>query len=118
MKYYEKTINTIITIIFFISISGACIQTYRLQSTRSELEQIRTQLSAARNREQESIVTIKSLKESVERTNSILSESEFTIAGIRKQIREIRESYEEMESLLNSSGDYNINNNSNLQQIN
>ena len=111
MNYYEKTRNfiiiIIITIIFFVSISGACIQTYRLQSTRSELEQIRTQLSTARNREQESIVTIKSLRDSVERTNSILSESESTIAGIRKQIQEIRESYEEMETLLNNFGDYN-----------
>lgn len=88
-------IVTVAFLIFWIAFSG--VQTYRLDNTRQQLDAVRAELDNAENRQQQ-------LAEITSRTGTLLSESVDTVAGIRRQITEIRKNYEEMENLLNSSG--------------
>lgn len=88
--------NVIIGILVGL-LSAACagfgIQTYRLGRTESELGHIRTELSAAQNRQRE-------IADIIRRDSELLSESGTSIKFIREQLEIIRESYEEMEKLL------------------
>lgn len=106
----DKKINDIIVFILLLllvgSFAGFAIQTNRLESTRQQLEHVRMELTAAQDRQYE-------LAEILRRDGKILSESSSTVAGIRKQIKDIRKSYEEMEKLLLSSGAFNLYNNGN-----
>lgn len=86
---------TILFLCFFATIAG--IQSCRLVNTRQQLDTVRAELDNAENRQQQ-------LAEITSRTGSLLSESVYTVEGIRRQITEIRKNYEEMENLLNSSG--------------
>lgn len=94
-----KFIIAILTILLFIALAGFDIQTHRLASTRFELESVRTELESAEDKQSR-------IRDIVRGTDEILSESFYTIEGIRSQIRTIRESYEEMEALLNDSNAY------------
>ena len=85
---------TILFLCFFVTFAG--IQSCRLVNTRQQLDACRTELAAAADKQQQ-------LAEITSRTGSLLSESVNTVAGIRRQITEIRKNYEEMENLLNSS---------------
>lgn len=79
---------------------------YRLVETRQQLESVRMELSAAKERQSE-------IAEILRRDGEIFRESSVTIAGIRSQIAAIRESYEAMEKLLLSSSTNSLHNNSN-----
>lgn len=101
----EKKINDIVVFILLVllvgSLTGFCMQSYRLVDTRRQLESARMELSAATNRQSE-------LAEILRRDGEILCESSATINGIRSQIAVIRDSYEKMENILagnNYSGD-------------
>lgn len=93
-KIYKSAIGISI-ICFLIALTGFGIQSHRLEQTRSELNSIRMELTAAQDRQYE-IATI------LRRDSEILNESFNTIAGIREQIKVIRESHEAMEKLLYS----------------
>ena len=103
----QKIYDIIVFILLLLlvgSLTGIGIQTYRLERARQQLEHVRMELTTAENRQYE-------LAEILRRDGKILSESSSTVAGIRKQIKDIRESYEEMEKLLLSSGAFNLYNN-------
>lgn len=89
----KKIIYTLFLVYFIVSITCGVILSYRLGQTRRQLDNVRVELTAAQNRQYE-LATI------LRRDSEILSESSTTIAGIRSQIRVIRESYEEMEAIL------------------
>lgn len=91
----QKIIHILMLTIILISISAFGATYYRLVETRRQLDNVRVELTAAQNRQYE-LATI------LRRDSEILSESSSTVAGIRSQIRVIRESYEEMENLLYS----------------
>ena len=92
----QKIFNIVAVIYFLISVIGGAVLSCRLDNTRQQLITVRAELNNAENRQRQ-------LAEITSRTGSLLSESVDTVAGIRKQITEIRKNYEEMESLLNSS---------------
>ena len=66
----------------------------------SELVLVRTELAAARDRQQFVTDTIGSCIETTVRGSEILSQSTATVADIRKQVEEIRNNYQDMESRL------------------
>lgn len=117
-KRLEKSIRLIIAslcILLSASIAGVVIQTYRLGSSRRQLDEYRIQLEAAREQQQVLTATIEQCQstidqcsETVGRTSEILSQTTTTIGQLREQIREIRESYETMERCLRNY--YNNNN--------
>lgn len=101
----EKRINDIGVFILLVLLVGAlagfCMQSYRLEQTRRQLDAIRVEYAAATSRQSE-------LAEILRRDGEILCESSTTINGIRSQITVIRDSYEKMENILagnNHSGD-------------
>lgn len=117
-KSVEKSIRLIIAslcILLSASVAGVIIQTYRLGSSRRQLDEYRIQLEAAREQQhlltatiEQCQSTIDQCSETVGRTSEILSQTTTTIGQLREQIREIRESYETMEKCLR---DYYNNNN-------
>lgn len=101
----DKKINDIVVFILLVLLVGAfagfCMQSYRLEQTRRQLDAIRVEYAAATSRQSE-------LAEILRRDGEILCESSTTINGIRSQIAVIRDSYEKMENILagnNYSGD-------------
>ena len=92
----QKIFNIVAVIYFLISVIGGAVLSCRLDNTRQQLVAVRAELNNAENRQRQ-------LAEITSRTGTLLSESVDTVAGIRRQITEIRKNYEEMESLLNSS---------------
>ena len=109
-KRLEKSIRLIIAslcILLSASVAGVIIQTYRLGSSRRQLDEYRIQLEAARNQQQILTATIEQCQstidqcsETVGRTSEILSQTTNSVGQLREQIREIRESYETMERCL------------------
>lgn len=93
----EKTIICIIINIFIfglIAFSG--IQTHRLAVFRQQLDNYRTELEAAHDRQSE-------LREIISKTGTVLCETANTVSDIRRQITEIRKNYEDMEKLLSNN---------------
>jgi chromosome segregation ATPase len=82
--------------LLLISIAVSGFLYYRLGCYRRQLDNLRAELAAASDRQSEA-------RGIVERTGELLSQSVTTVAGIRKQISEIREKYEALESLLCST---------------
>lgn len=119
----EKSIRLIIAslcILLSASIAGVIIQTYRLGSSRRQLDEYRIQLAAARDQQQILTATIEQCQstidqcsETVGRTSEILSQTTSSTKQLREQIREIRESYETMERCL-----YNYYSNNNYRSSN
>jgi hypothetical protein len=106
----EKTWKYLFIVVSFIataSLFGNICLEYRLGKTRQQYNDVRTELEAARNQQQE-------IADIIRGTDEILGESFTTVEGIRSQVRVIRESYEKMEKLLshNSTTNYSVNNNS------
>lgn len=99
----------IFIILFLVSACFGTVQSCRLGRNRHQLEQLRTELECARDREQYIKNTVDGY---IGRTSEILSQSVTTVAELRKQLREVRVNYEEMENFIhclpsNSSGDDN-----------
>lgn len=105
----EKTFRNLFIVVSFIAIASlfgnVCLE-YRLGKTRQQYNDVRTELEAARNQQQE-------IADIIRGTDEILGESFTTTEGIRSQIRVIRESYEKMEKLLFSRGSTNYSDNNN-----
>lgn len=114
MQKVKNYVIIILGILLGISVLFNSIQAYRVVQTRHELELIRVELGEARERQQHVTDTVTSCLKSVERTGSILSESAVTVKDIRRQVEEIRASYQDMERLLRSvcDSDASINNTS------
>lgn len=107
--------NFIISFLIVIDIITAafCFRLhYRLEQSRQQLEHYRAELNAAKDQQQR-------IREIVRGTDEILSESLDTVAGIRSQIKIIRESYEKMENLLYGIGsnDANYDGDSNNEKV-
>lgn len=113
----EKSIRLIIAslcVLLSASVAGVVIQTYRLGSSRRQLDEYRIQLEAAREQQHLLTATIEQCQstidqcqstidqcsETVGRTSEILSKTSNSTKQLREQIREIRESYETMERCL------------------
>lgn len=100
--YEMQKIHTIIELILLLLLicvsTGYCIQSYQLGITRRQLDYYRTEFESAQNRQQEAFDTIDECYRDVERAGEVLNQSVNTISDIRKQISEIRENYEVMES--------------------
>lgn len=93
-------INCIVLLLLIGFGIGFSVQTYKLGYTREQLEHCRNELAAATDRQQSITNTVAECMETARRTSEILNKSATTIADIRKQIEEIRTSYESMESRL------------------
>lgn len=91
-------------------------------TTKSKLmEQHRQQLELARAKSEVLSGTIASIREEISGVGESLSRQRTNTAQLRELLKEVRSRYEKMESLLNSSGDYNDNiwdNNSNTNTSN
>ena len=91
-------------------------------TTKSRLmEQHRQQLELARAKSEVLSGTIASIREEISGVGESLSRQRTNTAQLRELLKEVRSRYEKMESLLNSSGDYNNNiwdNNSNTNTSN
>lgn len=96
MQKIHNIIELILLLLLVCTGAGYFVQSYRLDQTRQELRSVRSELSAATNRQSE-------LAEILKRDGEILSESSITISGIRSQIAVIRESYEQMQNIIDSS---------------
>ena len=88
----EMLIGACATVILVLAASTTIIYD-RLECTRQELADVRIELAAAQSRQSD-------IREVVERARTTLSQSVNTVADIRRQMSEIRQSYEEMEKLL------------------
>lgn len=107
MQRIHTIIELILLLLFISTGTGLSIQSYRLASTRQELESVRVELESARNRQQDALNTIDECYRNVARTGEILGESVNTIQGIRRQVSEIRKNYEAMENRLLQFYDFN-----------
>lgn len=87
----------IFIILFIIATLFGSIQSCRLERNRRELEHIRTEYECARDREQYIKDTVDGY---IGRTSEILSQSVNTVSELRKQLREVRVNYEEMENFI------------------
>ena len=91
-------------------------------TTKSKLmEQHRQQLELARAKSEVLSGTIASIREEISGVGESLSRQRTNTAQLRELLKEVRSRYEKMESLLNSSGNYNDNiwdNNSNTNTSN
>ena len=100
MEKIRNIIMLILLLLFLCAGSGLGIQSYRLASARQQLEYYRTELESATSRQQDALNTIDECYRNVTRAGEILSESVNTIQDIRRQVSEIRKSYEDMENRL------------------
>lgn len=91
----QKIINVIILVLLLLFVIFAVVQTYRLERYRREFEQLRTELECARNRESDIRATVRRF---TDRTGTLLSESVGTVAELRKQLKEVRAAFEDLES--------------------
>jgi septal ring factor EnvC (AmiA/AmiB activator) len=111
--FYEKAFYGFITVSIGLIIALS-VQTYRLGSYRQQLaiaraqssgyaerqRNIESELSNVRERLEDSNRTLSECRGIISETNARLSSSTALVSDIRKQFKEIRESYEQMESIL------------------
>lgn len=100
MQKIYHIINYIMLLLLIGSLSGFGIRSYQLGVTRRQLDYIGAEFELAQSRQQEAFDTIDECYRDVERTGEILNQSINTIQDIRRQLQEIRESYEALESRL------------------
>lgn len=92
-----------ITIYFVLSLSFIGVQTIRLERSMAECEQYRTELAKASDREHE-------IGESLSRTGEILSSTISSVADLRKVLKEVEDSYNDMYRILCSNSNSIIDN--------
>lgn len=97
---YAKITSIILAIMLVITTALFGISQRRLAITRRQCEYYRTELAAATNREQQLANTIDECWRTTERTSEILSQSINSVADLRRQIRQVREAYQDMENRL------------------
>lgn len=96
----KKILYGCFAIYFMLSVIGGAVLSCRLGQARQQLEYYRTELESAENREQQLADTVDKCWESTERTREILGSSVSSVAELRKQLKEVRKNYENMEVLL------------------
>lgn len=94
----KKILYSLFAVYFIVSIIGGAILQSRLASTRQQLDYFRAEFEHAQDRQRDAYDTIDECYRNVERASEILGQSVDTVQGIRKQISEIRENYENMEN--------------------
>ena len=92
----QKACIIVLSTLLFISVACNAVLSYRLEQNRQQLELTRMELGRSRD-------NYKVITEGLGRTAEILGESANTVQDLRRQISEIRESYEAMENYINSS---------------
>ena len=92
----QKIISIVLSTLLFISVACNAVLSYRLEQDRQQLELTRVELERSRD-------NYKVITEGLGRTAEILCESANTVQDLRRQISEIRESYEAMEDYINSN---------------
>lgn len=96
----KKVVYTIYAIVLLASLGGAIIQSCRLGLYRNQLDYYRTELESAHNREQYITDAVDECFQSVVRTREVLSSTVNTVGDLRKQLREVRTEFENMEDRL------------------
>ena len=89
----QKIISIILSCFLFISVACNAVLSYRLEQNRQQLELTRVELERSRD-------NYKIIREGLGRTAEILCQSTNTVQDLRRQISEIRESYEAMADIL------------------
>lgn len=93
MNAFEKIVYCCFAAYFFISIiCGATLQS-RLERSMAECRQYREQLELAENRESE-------VRQVVNRTGLILSETTNSIGELREKLKEVEDSYNSLWNML------------------
>lgn len=92
----QKIIIVVLSTLLFVSSVGNAVLSYRLEQNRQQLELTRMELERSRDNH-------KIIREGLGRTAEILCQSTNTVQDLRRQISEIRESYEAIENYINSS---------------
>lgn len=91
----QKVFIYILSFLFTASLICNAVFQHRLGETRRQLEYVRVELDRSKD-------NYKSIADSVRRTSELLSESGTTIQDIRRQMREIRKVFEDMENYINN----------------
>jgi len=99
-EVFKKIIYCIFGVVLLLLLGGACIQTYRLEQTRQQLEFYRVELESAQNREQLLTNTIDDCFNRTRKTGEVLSCTISSFQDLRKQLQEVRSNYEQMENRL------------------
>lgn len=115
----KKIVYACFAVYFIVSILCGAILQSRLEHYRQQSEYYRIEYERASNQQQLLADTVDKCWESTERTKDLLGRSISSIGELRKQLKEVRENYENMEVLLLDCYDrlHNGNNNTNNEEI-
>lgn len=101
MQKIRNIIELILLLLLVCSGTGYFVQSYRLDQTRQQLASVRMELERSRDNS-------RAIADGLARTREILSQSAVTVQDIRRQISEIRKTYEYMENYINSINNNNL----------
>ena len=96
----QKIINYFAVGVMLLCILGAGVSQYRLGRARTELDYYRTKYDEATNEQQLIAFTIDRCAITIRNNEELLSSTANTIGDLRKQLRQIRENYEQMENII------------------
>lgn len=96
----QKVINYISIGVMLLCIFGASVSQYKLGQCRTELEYYRAKYNEATNEQQRLEFTIDRCEITIRNNEELLSETANSIGDLRKQIRQIRENYSQMENII------------------
>lgn len=97
-----KCVSIVLATLLTVSVAFGGINHHRLEHYREQCRQYREQLEAATDRQQELRDAVNGCIEIVGRTEEVFSSTASTITELRRQLKEVRASYEDMERLLHS----------------
>ena len=97
-----KCVSIVLATLLTVSVAFGGINHHRLEHYREQCRQYREQLEAATYRQQELRDAVNGCIEIVGRTEEVFSSTASTITELRRQLKEVRASYEDMERLLHS----------------
>jgi len=97
---WKKIFYSTIVAYFIASVVCGAILSCRLGYYRQQSEYYRVEYERASNQQQLLANTVDKCWESTERTKELLGSSVSSIGELRKQLKEVRENYENMEVLL------------------
>lgn len=96
----QKVINYITVGVMLLCIFGASVSQYKLGQCRAELEYYRAKYNEATNEQQLLEFTIDRCAITVRNNEELLSSTANSIGDLRKQLRQIRENYSQMENII------------------
>lgn len=97
-----KCVSFVLATLLAVSVAFGGINHHRLEHYREQCRQYREQLESATCRQQELRDAVNGCIEIVGRTEEVFSSTASTITELRRQLKEVRASYEDMERLLHS----------------